>query len=134
VNPTHHHKDIELMKHTIRRVALGALAVTLLLACSDEQKRDIEGGAVKSQIEDTTKEALKQRDIVVDGEVECSADVADDGTVTGSCSGKDVAGTEFGTVLDGTVDVDKATCTGTITVTWGEEALLQDDNYDCIDG
>ena len=121
------------MKNTMKRIALGSLAVSLLFACTDEQKRDIEGGAVKSQIEDTTKEVLDARDIVVDGEIECTADVADNGTVTGSCSGTDVAGTDFGTVLDGTVDVDKATCTGTITVTWGEEALLQDDNYSCID-
>ena len=77
-------------------------------------------------------DALKDRDIVVDGDIECSADVADDGTVSGSCSGTDITGTDFGTALDGTVDVDEATCTGTITVTWGEEALLADDDYDCI--
>lgn len=121
------------MRNHIRVVAIGAVAVTLLLACSDEQKRDIEGGAVKARIEDTTKQVLDDRDIVIDGDIECSADVADDGAVTGSCSGTDIAGTDFGTVLDGTVDVDKATCTGTITVTWGEEALLDDGNYDCID-
>ncbi len=113
-------------------LAAATLLATLAASCSDEQKRDIEGVAVKASIEQQTKDALKEAGIELDGSLSCSADIATDSTVTASCSGKDKQGAAIASTFAGTVDVDKAKCTATFTVTKGAETVVTEEGVDCV--
>jgi hypothetical protein len=115
-------------------VALFAACTSLLfVGCSDEQKRDVEGAAVKVVIERQTKDVLSDNDVDLDGDLDCSADIADDASVTGTCSGVDVDGTAVETTLDGTIDLDDATCDSTLKITWGTTNLADETGFDCLD-
>lgn len=115
---------------TIGVVALSALVI--LTACSAEQLRDIEGANVKEHLDDATNDALSAANIELDGDLACRADVADDSTVTGSCSGIDTDGVDVGSVLVGSIAFDDANCDGHLTVTWDDESVLEDPHYSCF--
>jgi hypothetical protein len=116
---------------TLRALAAVAAIATLFAACSDEQKRDIEGGGVKASLEQQTEAALEDADIELDGSLSCSADIADDNTVTGSCTGTDTEGAEIASSYDGTIDIDEVECSATLTVTRDGETVVTEDDVDC---
>lgn len=87
--------------------------------------------ASRPSLEQKTEDALEDADIELDGSLSCSADIADDSTVTGSCTGTDTEGEEIASSYDGTIDVDKAECTATFTVMRGAETVVTEDDVDC---
>jgi hypothetical protein len=118
-----------------RRIwTIGAAAALLVgSACSEEQRRDIEGGAIRSVIEDATEDALDDEGIGID-DLDCEADIDDDGIVTGSCDGTTDDGDDIETELLGTVDVDEAECDAILTVTVADDLIDERDGFDCLDG
>jgi hypothetical protein len=75
---------------------------------------------------------LDEQNIDLDGELDCSADIADDGAVTGTCTGTTDAGDSITSTLDGTVDVDEAECTSSVTVSVAGEVVADDADFDCL--
>lgn len=113
-------------------LAVGVLAVALI-SCSEEQRRDIEGATVSAELKADTESALDSRNIDLDGELDCSADIADDGRVTGTCDGTDDDGNAVSSSIEGTVDVDEAECESVLTVTVAGDVVLEDTDHDCLD-
>lgn len=113
---------------------LAPLFAILLVAsaCSDEQKRDIEGAAVRAELEDEVRAEVEDEDLEID-ELECEADIADESTVTGSCTGTTTDDTAIEATLDGTVDVDEATCESALTITVDGTVIEEDPEFDCLD-
>ena len=120
-----------------RSVVAGVLAVMLglvaVVGCTEEQRRDIEGAAIANQLEDTTGDVMGDLDVEVES-LDCSADIADDSTVTGSCSGSTEDEQVITTSLTGTVDVDEAECDSTLVITLGGETVVDQAGFECIDG
>lgn len=110
--------------------ALPLLAATA--ACTDEQRRDIEGAAVVAVIEERTRDSLEERSVEID-DLDCSADIADDGDVTGSCDGSTADGDSIGTTVDGTIDVDEADCSSTLYIDVDGERVVEIADFDCLD-
>lgn len=122
------------LRATVRPLLVGLAAVLIVAAgCSDEQKRDIEGAGGAATIADATENTLDDLDIDVDGDLDCSLDVADDDTVSGSCTGTTDDGATVETTVEGTADVDEAECDSTITITLDGETIAREDGYDCFD-
>jgi hypothetical protein len=124
------------MRSTIARsaTALGLVALLLVGAsCSDEQRRDVEGATVRVALEADTISALDIENVELDGELDCSADISDDDVVTGTCEGTDKDGNEVVSSVDGTVDVDEATCDSVFQVTVAGEVVTEDTDHDCLD-
>jgi hypothetical protein len=112
---------------------VGVIALAFAGAsCSEEQQRDIEGAAVVTVLEERTLDVLDEQNIDLDGELDCSADIADDGAVTGTCTGTTDAGDSITSTLDGTVDVDEAECTSSVTVSVAGEVVADDADFDCL--
>lgn len=119
------------------RPLLGSIALLGLLtctvgACTDEQKRDIEGAAIRAVIQDETEDELDDADIDVD-DLRCEADITQDSIVTGSCTGTTTDGAAIETTLAGRVDVDEAECDSQIAITIDGQILAEDTDFDCLD-
>jgi hypothetical protein len=125
------------MSSTIVRstAAIGLVAVLLVgaSACTEEQRRDVEGATVSVALEADTKSVLDVENIELDGELDCSADIADDGAVTGTCEGTDADGNDVLSSIEGTVDVDEASCDSVFQVTVAGEVVIEDTDHDCLD-
>jgi hypothetical protein len=118
-----------------RPAALFIAVITLAFAgvsCSEEQQRDIEGAAVVTVLEERTLDVLDEQNIDLDGELDCSADIAEDGAVTGTCTGTTDAGDSVTSTLDGTIDVDQAECASSVTVSVAGEVVADDADFDCL--
>jgi hypothetical protein len=102
------------------------------VSCSDEQQRDIEGAAVVPVLEERTLDVLDEQNIDLDGDLVCSADIADDGAVTGTCTGTTNAGDSITSTLDGTVIVEDAECTSSVAVVVAGEVIAEDSDFDCL--
>jgi hypothetical protein len=102
------------------------------VSCSEEQQRDIEGAAVVTVLEERTLDVLDEQNIDLDGELDCSADIEDDGAVTSTCTGTTDAGDSITSMLDGTVDVAEAECTSSVTVSVAGEVVADDADFDCL--
>jgi hypothetical protein len=101
-------------------------------SCSEEQQRDVEGAAVVAVLEERTLDVLDEQNVDLDGELDCSADIADDGAVTGTCTGTTKAGDSVSSSLDGTVDVEAADCSSSVTVSVAGEVIAEDADFDCL--
>lgn len=121
------------MKRAVLTVVAAIAVVLSVAACSDEQKRDVEGAGVRVALENTTNDVLSDNDVELEDGLDCSADIADDSTVTGSCTGTDTEGAAVQSTLEGTVDIDEATCNGSLTITVGTETLSDESDHDCLD-
>jgi hypothetical protein len=114
--------------------ALGVVVVLLGAAsCTEEQQRDVEGATVRVALEADTLSVLDVENIDLDGDLDCSADIADDGAVTASCEGTDVDGGEIRSSIDGVVDVGEASCESVFEVTLAGEVVIEDTDHDCLD-
>jgi hypothetical protein len=115
--------------------ALGLVALLFAGAssCSSEQRRDVEGATVRVALEADTKSVLDVENIELDGQLDCSADISDDDVVTGTCEGTDTDGNDVRSSVDGTVDVDKATCDSVFVVTVAGDVVIEDKDHDCLD-
>jgi hypothetical protein len=112
---------------------VGVIALAFAgVSCSEEQQRDIEGAAVVTVLEERTLDVLDEQNIDLDGELDCSADIAEDGAVTGTCTGTTDAGDSVTSALDGTVDVDEAECASSVTVSVAGEVVADDADFDCL--
>jgi hypothetical protein len=120
------------MRKLLATLLAATIAIAVLGSCSDEQKRDFGGAAVMAALRKETDDVLDEKNVDVDGELDCKADIANDSkTMTGSCSGKDEAGTALTSTLNGTVDIDSVDCQSHLVVKRGDETLLDDPNFDC---
>jgi hypothetical protein len=115
--------------------ALGLVALLLVGAssCSSEQRRDVEGASIRVALEADTKSVLDEENIELDGELDCSADISDDDVVTGTCEGTDKDGNDVMSSVDGTVDVDEATCDSVFQVTVAGDVVAEEADHDCLD-
>ncbi len=109
-----------------------AVATSVVSACTDEQRRDIEGAAIRVTIETATEDELDDANIEYD-ELECEADITQDSIVSGSCTGTTSAGEAIETILAGRVDVDEAECASQIAITIDGVILAEDTDFDCLD-
>lgn len=125
------------MSSTIVRstTAIGLVAVLLVgaSACTEEQRRDVEGATVRVALEADTESVLDVENIELDGELDCSADISDDNAVTGTCEGTDTDGNDIVSSVEGTVDVDDASCDSVFQVTVAGEVVIEDTDHDCLD-
>lgn len=121
------------MRTLVRLVAAAPLALLTLVACSEEQRRDVEGAAVRVVLEQRTEDILSDNDVELDGDLDCSADIGDDGSVTGTCTGTDADGNAVESSFEGTVDVDEASCEASLVVTRGSDTLSDESDVDCLD-
>jgi hypothetical protein len=125
------------MISTIVRSATAAGLVAVLLvgasACTEEQRRDVEGASVRAALEADTKSVLDVENIELDGELDCSADISDDNAVTATCEGTDTDGNDVVSSIEGTVDVDEASCDSVFGVTVAGEVVIEDADHDCLD-
>ncbi|MCU0260572.1 MAG: hypothetical protein MUE78_06095 [Ilumatobacteraceae bacterium] len=103
------------------------------VACSDEQKRDVEGVGVRVALADDTMSVLDVENVNLDGDLDCKADIDDDNVVTASCEGTDENGDAVVSTVEGTVDPDEATCDSVFRVTLAGEVLVEDADHDCLD-
>jgi hypothetical protein len=119
-----------------RRLAAPLVGVIVLafagVSCSEEQQRDVEGAAVVTVLEERTLDVLDEQNVDLDGELDCSADIADDGAVTGTCTGTTDAGDPVTATLDGTVEVEDAECSSSVTVSVAGEVIAEDADFDCL--
>ena len=69
----------------------------------------------------------------VDGDLDCEADIADDNTTTGSCTGTSEQGAEIASTLSGTVDIDEGTCAANVVVKVADDTLTDESDLDCSD-
>jgi hypothetical protein len=112
---------------------VGVIALAFAgVSCSEEQRRDVEGAAVVTVLEERTLDVLDEQNVDLDGELDCSADIADDGVVTGTCTGTTDAGDSVTSTLDGSVDVDEAECSSSVTISVADEVVADDADFDCL--
>ena len=111
----------------------GFLLVALVAGCSEEQRRDVGGVGLTEILHDKTEAVLEANDVRVDGDLDCEADIADDNTTTGSCTGTSEQGDAITSTLSGTVDVDEGTCDANVVVEVGEHTLTDESDLDCSD-
>jgi hypothetical protein len=125
------------MSSPIVRSATAVSLVVVLLAgasaCTEEQRRDVEGATVRVALEADTASVLDVENIELDGDLDCSADIADDGAVTATCEGTDTDGNDVLSSIEGTVDVDDASCDSVFQVTVAGEVVIEDTDHDCLD-
>ena len=84
-------------------------------------------------LHDKTAEVLEANDVSVDGDLDCEADIADDDTTTGSCTGASEDGDAIASTLSGTVDIDEGTCAATVVVKVADVTLTDESGLDCSD-
>jgi hypothetical protein len=111
----------------------GFLLVAVVAGCSEEQRRDVGGVGMTEVLHDKTEEVLEANDVSVDGDLDCEADIADDNTTTGSCTGASEQGDAIASTLSGTVDIDEGTCAAGVVVKVGENTLTDESDLDCSD-
>ena len=84
-------------------------------------------------LHDKTEEVLEANDVSVDGDLECEADIADDNSTTGSCTGTSEEGDWIASTLSGTVDIDEGTCAANVVVKVADDTLTDESDLDCSD-
>lgn len=115
------------------KVSISIVAALLAItACTEEQRRDVEGAGIRATLQDETESALDGEDIDID-ELNCEADIDDDGIVTGSCEGTTSDGDDIQSELLGTVDVDEAECDAILTISVAGELIDDQADFDCLE-
>jgi hypothetical protein len=112
----------KLQRTRVRVRALIAISAVVVLAstgCSKEQRRDLGEEDVKVVLEGKVEKAVEDKDLAVDGNSSCRADLDAEPKVTASCKGTTESGEAIDGTFDGTADVNDAKCTPNLKVDIG---------------
>lgn len=116
----------------VRRNSVAALVVAISLcasACSDDTSTG--DAQIQDALEQATVDALADRGAVLEGDLKCLANVAEDGGIAGACSGTDGTGAAVATTFSGVRQSSDSSCSGTLVVKVGDETFLDDAAFDC---
>jgi hypothetical protein len=120
---------------TARRAAIGALAIaslTLVGACSDEQRRSLGEEDARASLSSRTGAAADAAGGSVDGDLDCTASIDTSGEVTAACTGTTVTGDAVTGDFTGTADVDAETCEARLVVTVAGQPVTDEAAVDCF--
>jgi hypothetical protein len=105
----------------------------ILLGCSDEQRRSLGEVDVRETLAGRVEVTIGEEALAINGDLDCSSQIDEDGAVTGSCSGTTTDGAAVTGTLTGTGDVEAGTCVAHLVVAVDGETLLDDPTADCFD-
>ena len=112
---------------------MAAVAVVALAAgCSDEQRRDLGEEDARDTLSARVEQVLDEQGLELDGDLDCTADLAEDGTATANCTGTDTAGAAVVGTFVGTADVEAETCTAQLVVTVADASVAEVTDVDCF--
>ena len=112
---------------------LVSAAGLILLGCSDEQRRDLGEIDVRESLAGQAEMAIDEHGLALDGDLDCSSQIDEDGAVTGSCSGSTANGASVAATFTGTGDVEAGTCVAHLVVEVDADTVLDDPAADCFD-
>ena len=84
--------------------------------------------ALSSHVE----EAVSGQDLDIDGDLDCSADIAADSSLSASCTGTTASGEAVTGTFTGTADVDEETCTADLSVEVGGAVVVEESGVECF--
>jgi hypothetical protein len=113
-------------------IAMSAVVVLATTGCSKEQRRDLGEEDVKVVLEGKVETAVEDKDLAVDGNLSCRADLDAEPKVTASCTGTTESGEAINGSFDGTADVNDAKCTATLKVDIGGKEVVNEPAVDCF--
>lgn len=120
---------------TRRRLALGAtiVALTLTTGCNDEQRRDLGEVDTRDVLAGRLEQEVDDHGLELDGDLDCTSDIADDSAATASCSGTATSGVAVVGSFTGTADVDAETCVARLVIDIDGETVVDEPDADCFD-
>jgi hypothetical protein len=121
---------------TGRAALVAALVATLAItACSDEDRRELGAQDAQESLERWVEQAVAARGMALDGDLSCTAAIADDSVVTSSCDGTTTSGTAVTGTFDGTADVSDGaeTCAVHLIVSVADDIVADEPAVDCFD-
>jgi hypothetical protein len=120
------------LRNTIAVFGAG-LSIVAVTACSGETKTEAAEFNIVEEQSFRTLSALQNANIdLEDDEIDCSAEITDDTAASGTCTGTDLDGNAILSTLEGTVDLDSATCDSSIVITQGGETIKEYPEVDCL--
>lgn len=128
------HAPRRSVQHRTRRLLVLAGALTLVVAagCTEEQRRDVGEVDVREVLEGRVEQAVEDEGLEMDGDLSCSSDIGEDGSVTASCEGETSSAAAVLGTFAGTADVEDEHCAAQLVVTVGGSTVLDEADADCF--
>ena len=124
------------LTHRGRRRSYAAVAVVAVVAlavgCNEEDRRELGEEDARDALSAQVEQVLDEQGLELDGDLDCTADVAEDGTATANCTGTDADGAAVVGTFAGTADVDAETCNAQLVVTVADAAVAEVADVDCF--
>jgi hypothetical protein len=108
------------------------LVLAVVAACTDEDKRELGEVDVRDSLSMRIDGALVAEGLAIEGDLDCSATITADGTVSSTCSGTATSGVGVNGAYRGAADIDAERCTADLTISVDDTVVASDPGVDCF--